>query len=101
VCWPNLRPYNQRKLQFRFKECVFLGYSNLHKGFNYLLGYSNLHKGFNYPDVATGRIYLSRDVTLDEENFLFFKLHLNADAKLISEVQLLPDLFFILLGMIL
>jgi hypothetical protein len=88
MCWPNLRPYNQRKLQFRFKECVFLGYSNLHKGFNYL-------------DVATGRIYLSRDVTLDQENFLFSKLHLNADAKLISEVQLLPDLFFILLGMIL
>jgi hypothetical protein len=52
-------------------------------------------------DVATGHIYLSRDVTLDEEIFLFSKLHLNADAKLISEVQLLPDLFFILLGMIL
>jgi hypothetical protein len=31
ACWPNLQPYNQRKLQFRFEECVVLGYSNLHK----------------------------------------------------------------------
>jgi hypothetical protein len=31
---------------------------------------------------------------LTEENFSFSKLHLNAGAKLRSEVQLLPDLFF-------
>jgi hypothetical protein len=80
ACWPNLRPYNQRKLQFRSKECVFLGYSNLHKGFKCL-------------DVDTGRIYISSDVTFDEEVFPFSKLHLNAGAKLRSEVHLLPDLF--------
>jgi len=33
---PNLRPYNSRKLQFRSKQCVFLGYSNLQKGFRCL-----------------------------------------------------------------
>jgi histone deacetylase 1/2 len=33
ACWPHLRPYNTRKLQFRSKQCVFLGYSNMHKGF--------------------------------------------------------------------
>lgn len=27
--WPNIRPYNTKKLQFRSKQCVFLGYSNL------------------------------------------------------------------------
>jgi histone deacetylase 1/2 len=32
ACWPNLRPYNKRKLDFRSKRCVFLGYSPLHKG---------------------------------------------------------------------
>jgi histone deacetylase 1/2 len=31
--WPNLRAYNTRKLQFRSKRCVFIGYSNSHKGF--------------------------------------------------------------------
>ena len=36
ACWPNLRPYNNRKLAFRSKQCVFLGYSPLHKGFKCL-----------------------------------------------------------------
>lgn len=29
ACWPTLHPYNSRKLQFRSKQCVFLGYSNM------------------------------------------------------------------------
>jgi histone deacetylase 1/2 len=27
ACWPNLRPYNSHRLDFRSKQCVFLGYS--------------------------------------------------------------------------
>jgi hypothetical protein len=34
ACWPNLRPYNSHKLQFRSTRCIFLGYSNMHKEFN-------------------------------------------------------------------
>jgi hypothetical protein len=79
-CWPNLRPYNKHKLQFRSKECVFLGYINLHKGFKCL-------------DVSTGRIYVSRDVVFDEGIFPFSKLHPNAGAKLRSEILLSPSLF--------
>jgi histone deacetylase 1/2 len=46
ACWPNLRPFNTHKLQFRSKQCVFLGYSNMHKGFKCL-------------DVAADRVYIS------------------------------------------
>jgi hypothetical protein len=45
ACWPNLRPYNAHKLQFRSLRCAFLGYNNLHKGYKCL-------------DIATGRVYI-------------------------------------------
>jgi hypothetical protein len=77
ACWPNLRPYNQHKLQFRSKECVFLGYSSLHKGFKCL-------------DITTGRVYISRDVIFDEENFPFVKLHTNVGPRLRAEISLVP-----------
>lgn len=49
ACWPHLRPYNTRKFAFRSKECVFIGYSSLHKGYKCL-------------DMDSGRVYISRDV---------------------------------------
>ena len=58
ACWPCLRRYNNNKLQFRSKRCVFLGYSPLHKG------YKCLH-------VSSGRLYISRDVVFDENCFPF------------------------------
>jgi hypothetical protein len=61
ACWPHLRPYNNRKLEFRSKKCVFLGYSALHKG------YKCLH-------VPTNRVYISRDVVFDENVFPFSQL---------------------------
>jgi 3'-phosphoadenosine 5'-phosphosulfate sulfotransferase (PAPS reductase)/FAD synthetase len=78
TCCPNLRPYNSRKLEFRSKQCVFLGYSNEHKGFKCL-------------DLAVGRIYVSKDV-FDEQVFPFSSLHLNAGAQLHAELNLLPDI---------
>ena len=80
ACWPNLRPYNARKLEFRSKQCVFLGYSNHHKGFKCL-------------EPSTGRVYVSRDVVFDENVFPFAKLHPNAGAQLRADLTLLPDLF--------
>jgi hypothetical protein len=58
ACWPNLRPYNNHKLAFRSTQCVFLGYSSMHKGYKCL-------------DRSTGRIYISRDVVFDEHFFPF------------------------------
>jgi hypothetical protein len=81
ACWPNLRPYNTRKLSFRSKQCVFLGYSPRHKGVKCL-------------DVSTGRVYISRDVVFDESIFPFESLHPNAGALLRKEILLLPDNIF-------
>lgn len=78
ACWPNLRPYNVRKLAFRSKRCVFLGYSPIHKGVKCL-------------DVSTGRVYISRDVVFDESVFPFESLHPNAGAILRKEILLLPS----------
>jgi hypothetical protein len=77
ACWPNLRPYNRHKLDFRSKQCTFLGYSNLHKGYKCL-------------DISTGRMYISHDIVFDETVFLFSSLHSNAGARLRDEINLLP-----------
>ncbi|WVZ68985.1 hypothetical protein U9M48_017854 [Paspalum notatum var. saurae] len=78
ACWPHLRPYNNHKLEFRSKQCVFLGYSQLHKGFKCL-------------DVSSGRVYISRDVVFDESVYPFSALHPNAGTRLRSEILLLPS----------
>lgn len=77
ACWPNLRPYNSHKLQFWSKQCVFLGYSNSHKGFKCL-------------DLAEGRIYISRDVVFDEQVYPSSSLRPNVGARLRAELSLLP-----------
>jgi hypothetical protein len=76
--WPNLWPYNQHKLAYRSKQCVFLGYSHMHKGVKCL-------------DVTSGRVYISRDVVFDETVFPFSKLHPNAGSRLRQEILLLPE----------
>jgi histone deacetylase 1/2 len=78
ACWPNLRPYNKRKLAFRSKQCVFLGYSPMHKGVKCL-------------DVTSGRVYISRDVVFDETVFPFAHLHPNAGSLLRRQILLLPE----------
>lgn len=80
ACWPHLRPYNSRKLEFRSKQCVFLGYSIMHKDFKCL-------------DVSSGRVYISRDVVFDEQIYPFASLHPNAGARLRAEILLLPSSF--------
>jgi hypothetical protein len=77
ACWPHLRPYNTRKLEFKSKKCVFLGYSSSHKGYICL-------------DPSTGRVYISRDVVFDEIIFPFSQLHPNAGSHLHVEILLLP-----------
>ncbi len=54
-------------------------------------GFSNLHKGFKCLDVSSGRVYVSHDVTFDEQVFPFATLHPNAGARLRAEISLLPS----------
>jgi hypothetical protein len=58
ACWPHLRPYNNRKLQFHSKQCVFLGYNSVHKR------YKCLH-------IPSYRLYISHNVVFDETIFPF------------------------------
>jgi hypothetical protein len=76
--WPHLRPFQSNKLEFRSKECVFLGYSNKHKGFKCL-------------NLSTGRTYISHDVVFDENAFPCSKIHPNAGPRLREEISLLPS----------
>jgi hypothetical protein len=68
ACWPNLRPYNSHKLQLHSTRCVFLGYSNMHKGFKCI-------------DIPSGHIYIFRDVIFDESVFPFAPLNSNASVR--------------------
>uniref|UniRef100_A0A803Q9W1 Integrase catalytic domain-containing protein n=1 Tax=Cannabis sativa TaxID=3483 RepID=A0A803Q9W1_CANSA len=54
-CYPNIRPYNKHKLEFRSSPCTFMGYSLNHKGYKCL--------------DSNGRLYISRDVIFDEFSF--------------------------------
>jgi histone deacetylase 1/2 len=60
ACWPNLRPYNKYKLDFRSKSCISIGYSVNHHGYKCL-------------DLSTGRVYVSRHVIFDENMFPYQK----------------------------
>jgi hypothetical protein len=77
ACWPHLRPYNTQKLKFHSKQCIFLGYSLMHKVMKCL-------------DISIGRVYIFRDVIFDENIFPFANPHPNAGARLQFEVSLLP-----------
>jgi hypothetical protein len=81
ACWPNLRPYNAHKLSFRSKQCVFIGYSEFHKG------YKCLH-------IPTRRVYISRDVNFYENVFPFCKnsASISADTPIDASALLLPSL---------
>jgi hypothetical protein len=55
-----LRAYNKHKLSFRTKECVFVGYSSLHKWYKCL-------------DRESDMVYVSRDVIFDKHVFPFHR----------------------------
>lgn len=73
ACYPCLKPYNQHKLQFHTTRCVFLGYSNSHKGYKCL----NSH----------GRTFISRHVIFNEDLFPFHEGFLNTRSPLKTTIN--------------
>lgn len=57
ACYSNTRPYNTHKFSFHTTKCVFLIYNGQHKGYKFL--------------SSTGRIYVSRHVVFNEDDFPF------------------------------
>jgi histone deacetylase 1/2 len=80
ACWPHTRPYNNHKLEFWSKKCVFLGYSSLHKG------YKCLH-------VPSNRVFISRDVVFDETVFLFSALPSSSTSPSQHSSPVMPGQF--------
>jgi hypothetical protein len=68
ACFPLMRPYNPHKLAFRSKKCIFLGYSSNHRGYR-CLDFSTNHRGYRCLDFSTNRVYISRDVVFNEQDF--------------------------------
>lgn len=58
ACYPCLRPLQDHKFDPKSLQCVFVGYSSLHKGYMCL-----------YP--PTGKVYITRHALFDEEIFPF------------------------------
>jgi hypothetical protein len=81
ACYPNLHPYNSHKFSPRSKECVFLGYSQHHKG------YKCLH-------LESDRMYISRDVIFDENQFPFATVSPIPESPESSHPTVLPPLLF-------
>lgn len=55
ACFPFLRPYHNQKLQFRTSKCLFIGYSDEHRGYKWL-----------HP---SGILYIAKSVEFNEFDF--------------------------------
>ena len=76
-CYPNTRPYNTHKLDFRSQQCIFLGYSINHKGYKCL--------------AKLGRIFISRDVVFNEGVFHYPALFPTDTPTASASPQSLPS----------
>ena len=72
ACYPLLRPYTHHKLENRTKECLFLGYSTVSKGYLCL-------------DFTTNHLYTSRHVLFNESKFPFVSFIASKSAANISK----------------
>lgn len=72
ACYPLLRPYTHHKLENRNKECLFLGYSTVSKGYLCI-------------DFTINHLYTSRHVLFSESKFPFMSFNASKSATNISQ----------------
>ncbi|KAM1755844.1 hypothetical protein ACFX12_008126 [Malus domestica] len=61
ACYPLLKPYNDSKLQVKTTKCIFLGYATK-------------YNGYICYEVSKQRVYISRHVVFDENQFPYTTL---------------------------
>ncbi|KAL1345376.1 hypothetical protein AAHE18_08G113100 [Arachis hypogaea] len=70
ACYPQLKPHNTHKFNFKTHKCLFLGYSSHHKGYKCL--------------SLSSKLYVSKHVLFDESEFpshtIVQQNHLNAQV---------------------
>ena len=85
-CFPFLKPYNHHKLEFKYRECAFLGYSTSHKGYKCL--------------SPIGKLFISKDVVFNEVKFPYLDLllfssksdsHFNNPISFILSIPIVPQ----------
>lgn len=75
--FPCLTPYNHHKLQYHSQLCLFLGYSDSHKGFRCM--------------ASSGRVYISRHVVFNHQDFPYKSLFtLQPNQNFQQSTTLLP-----------
>ncbi|KAL6175680.1 hypothetical protein ACLB2K_052319 [Fragaria x ananassa] len=74
-CFPYLGPLSSNKLSNQSVECVFIGYSPHHKGYRCL-------------DPQTNRVYISRHVLFNENDFPYTRLQVPTNSAPIEFVSL-------------
>lgn len=77
-CFPLLRPYNQHKLDFHTKKCVFISYSLIHKRYKCL--------------DKTGKVFVARHVTFNEQEFPYSELFSRSQISVSSSSNTLSPL---------
>ncbi|PKU87366.1 Retrovirus-related Pol polyprotein from transposon TNT 1-94 [Dendrobium catenatum] len=82
LCFPWTKPYAPNKLSPRSQECVFIGYSAA-------------HKGYNCYNILQDRVYTSRNVIFFENQFPYKTTQITLDTPTTNNPEYLSPLLLV------